>query len=152
MKTSRKQKIIELIQENCIVTQDDLMHRLEECGHSVTQATVSRDIKELRLLKVLDANGKYRYVMPQPETPDMTSKFSTFFADAVISVNNGQNMVCIKCQVGMAQAVCASLDNMHWEGVIGTLAGDDTIFVLCDTIATAESMVDEFKKLYTRGE
>jgi len=152
MKNSRKMKIIELIQEKSVVTQDELMHLLEDCGHSVTQATVSRDIKELRLMKVLDSNGKYRYVMPQQETADISSKFNSFFADAVISVNNGQNTVCIKCQIGMAQAVCASLDNMHWDGVVGTLAGDDTIFVLCDTIATAESMVEEFKKLYTRGE
>lgn len=152
MKTTRKAKIIELIRDNCIVTQDVLLQMLRENGHNVTQATVSRDIKELRLMKVLDSSGKYRYVLPQQETPDISSKFSSFFADAVTSVNNGMNTVCIKCQVGMAQAVCASLDNMHWEGVVGTLAGDDTIFVLCDTVATAEDMVEEFRKLYTRTE
>ncbi len=150
MKTTRKAKIIELIQEHCIVTQDDLMKKLQECGHTVTQATVSRDIKELRLMKVLDASsGKYRYVLPQQETPDISSKFGSFFADAVISVANGMNTVCIKCQVGMAQAVCASLDNMRWDGVVGTLAGDDTIFVLCSSIAAAEGMVEEFKRLYS---
>lgn len=150
MKTSRKQRIIELIQEECIETQDRLMHRLDESGYTVTQATVSRDIKELRLMKVLDPNGKYRYVMPKQEQPDMSSKFSSFFADAVVSVNNGQNIVCIKCQVGMAQAVCASLDNMRWEGIVGTLAGDDTIFVLCSNVEAAENMVDELKKLYSQ--
>ena len=149
MKTRRKVKILEIIKDNIVETQDELMRLLQECGHNVTQATVSRDIKELRLIKVLDSNGHYRYVASQPEAPDISSKFYSLFADSVANVSNGQNIVCIKCHYGMAQAVCASLDTMHWEGMVGTLAGEDTIFVLCINEDAAVNLVNEFKKLYS---
>ena len=152
MKTVRKMKILELIQTHDIETQDELLQQLKACGHNVTQATISRDIKELRLVKALNENGKYRYVASQADSADSAARFNAFFAEAVYSVSNGQNIVCIKCNVGMAQAVCASLDNMQWGGVVGTLAGDDTIFVLCVDEASAINMVDELKKLYSSGE
>lgn len=152
MKTVRKMKILELIQTHDIETQDELLQQLKACGHNVTQATISRDIKELRLVKALNENGKYRYVSSQQDSADISSKFNAIFAEAVYSVSNGQNIVCIKCNSGMAQAVCASLDSMQWSGIVGTLAGEDTIFVLCVDEAAAISMTEDLRKLYSRGE
>ena len=152
MKTTRKMKILELIQTYDIETQDDLMTRLKECGHNVTQATISRDIKELRLVKALNADGHYHYISSVQAPSDVASRLSSFFAEAVYSVDNGQNIVCIKCHSGMAQAVCASLDNMHMSGIVGTLAGEDTIFVLCVDNENAENMVDALKKMYDQNE
>ncbi|MBQ9993811.1 MAG: arginine repressor [Clostridia bacterium] len=147
MKTRRQCKILELIQEHCIETQDELLTLLRDNGFTVTQATVSRDIKELRLVKALGSNGRYRYVSSQPETPDISAKFYSLFSDSVASIEQGGNIVCIKCFVGMAQAVCASMDSIRWDGVVGTLAGEDTIFVLCVTEASATALKLELKQL-----
>ncbi|MBE6753276.1 MAG: arginine repressor [Ruminococcaceae bacterium] len=150
MKINRQNKILQIISEQSIETQDELLEKLKEAGYSVTQATVSRDIKELRLVKTSGAGGKYRYVASQPDTPDISSKFYTLFSDSVASVDYGQNIVCIKCHVGMAQAVCASMDAIRFENIVGTLAGDDTIFVLCRSEAAATSLVNELRNIINR--
>lgn len=147
MKTRRQSRIIELISEYNIETQDELLEMLKQSGFNVTQATVSRDIKELRLVKTSGAGGRYRYVASQPDTPDISSKFYTLFSDSVSSVDNGQNTVCIKCHTGMAQAVCASMDAIRLENVVGTLAGDDTIFVLCRSEVNAIELVNELRAI-----
>lgn len=147
MKTRRQSRIIELISEYNIETQDELLEMLKQSGFNVTQATVSRDIKELRLVKTSGAGGRYRYVASQPDTPDISSKFYTLFSDSVSSVDNGQNIVCIKCHTGMAQAVCASMDAIRLENVVGTLAGDDTIFVLCRSEVNAIELVNELRAI-----
>ena len=130
MKTRRHAKILELIKEHDIDTQDELLRYLRESGFDVTQATVSRDIKELRLVKTLSRAGKYRYSTGSENISDMSSKFYSLFGDSVLSVESAQNILVIRCMVGMAQAVCASLDSMHWPAFVGTLAGDDTIFIV----------------------
>ena len=142
MKTRRHAKILELIKEYDIDTQDELLRYLRESGFDVTQATVSRDIKELRLVKTLSHAGKYRYSTGSENISDMSSKFYSFFADSVLSVEAAQNMV--------AQAVCASMDSMHWPGFVGTLAGEDTIFIVCRTEADATETQEEFRKLINR--
>lgn len=147
MKTRRHDKILELINENVIDTQDELLRLLRESGFDITQATVSRDIKELRLIKTLSNDGKYKYAIDKDVTKTFSSKFFSLFADSVVSVNRGDNIVCIKCFTGMAQAVCASMDSIQWEGVVGTLAGDDTIFVLCKDENYAIQNLAELKKL-----
>lgn len=151
MKTGRQQKILELISENNIETQEELLRLLRSCNYDVTQATVSRDIKELRLVKALDTGGKYRYVSSQSDTPDLSSRFKSIFGDSVISVENGQNIVCVKCFTGMAQAVCTAMDSVQLEGVIGTLAGEDTIFVLCRNEGSAAALVGELREHIRRG-
>ena len=123
MKTRRHAKILELIKEHDIDTQDELLLYLRESGFDVTQATVSRDIKELRLVKTLSRAGKYRYSTGSENISDMSSKFYSLFGDSVLSVESAQNILVIRCMVGMAQAVCASLDSMHWPAFVGTLAG-----------------------------
>ena len=103
MKTRRHAKILELIKEHDIDTQDELLRYLRESGFDVTQATVSRDIKELRLVKTLSRVGKYRYSTGSENTNDMSSKFYSLFADSVLSVEAAQNMLVIRCMTGMAQ-------------------------------------------------
>lgn len=147
MKTKRHSKILELIQQYNIDTQEELLRRLREEGYDVTQATVSRDIKELRLIKTLANDGKYKYATGKLETNDISAKFFTLFANSVLSVEFAGNMVVIKSMSGMAQAVCAALDSMHWEGVVGTLAGEDTIFIVMRSENSAINMVSELKRL-----
>ena len=150
MKRRRHEKIIELIGKYDIETQDELADMLRREGFEVTQATVSRDIKELRLVKTLSRAGKYRYSTGSENISDMSSKFYSLFADSVLTVEAAQNMLVIRCMTGMAQAVCASLDSMHWPGFVGTLAGDDTIFIVCRTEVDAMNSQDEFRKLINR--
>lgn len=147
MKTRRHEKILELISAYDIDTQDELLRRLSEAGFEVTQATVSRDIKELRLVKTLSTNGKYKYSTGKTLTHDISAKFYSLFADSVLSVVEACNLVVIKTMTGMAQAVCASMDPLEWKGIVGTLAGEDTIFVACVSNAAAQEIVQELKKL-----
>ena len=113
----------------------------------MTQATVSRDIKELRLIKSLAKDGRYKYSTGKNEAIDISAKFFTLFSDSVLSIDFAGNMVAVKCMNGMAQGICAALDAMHWEGIVGTLAGDDTIFIIARTENNAISLVTEFKRL-----
>lgn len=147
MKTKRHAKILELIQTHAIDTQEELLNWLRQENFDVTQATVSRDIKELRLVKTLSPDGKYRYSTGKNTETDISGKFHMLFADSVHSVDYAGNIVAIKCYGGMAQAVCAALDSLHWEGTVGTLAGDDTIFILTRTENIAAGLVAELKKL-----
>lgn len=148
MKTRRHAKILELIREHDIETQDELLRHLREAGFDVTQATVSRDIKELRLVKTLSASGRYKYSTGSGESaPDMSSKFYALFTDSALAVDSAQNMLVIKCMNGMAQAVCASMDAMYWKDFVGTLAGEDTIFVVCRTEAAARETQEALRKL-----
>lgn len=147
MKTRRHAKILDLIKEHDIDTQDELLRCLRENGFDVTQATVSRDIKELRLVKTLSSKGKYRYSTGRDNAKSISSKFYSLFSDSVVSVESAQNIIVIKCITGMAQAVCAAMDTLNFSGVVGTLAGEDTILVVCKTNELADERQEEFKKL-----
>ena len=147
MKRKRQGRILELVRDNCIETQDELLEKLSADGFSVTQATISRDIKDLHLIKVSGSDGRYRYTASKSETADKSSKFYSLFADSVEDVDVGQNIVCVKCFSGMAQAVCASMDTIGFDGVIGTLAGEDTIFILCRNDQLAAALRSELLKL-----
>lgn len=147
MKTKRQSRILEIIQSQHIETQDELMQALQESGYSVTQGTVSRDIKELRLIKTLDNNGTYRYTVATPEKAQISSRFHSIFKDAVRSVDFAGNLVVVKCIAGMANAACAAMDSMHWSTVVGTLSGDDTFVCITKTQENAIELVEELKKL-----
>ena len=147
MKNSRQKKILEIIRSHTIDTQEELLQRLSESGFAVTQATVSRDIKSLRLVKVPDGDGGCKYAESVRQSPAGTSKFHLMFTENVTSVARGQNIVCLKCLTGMAQAVCASFDSLGRDNIIGTLAGEDTIFVLCKTEKDAEALAEEMQKM-----
>lgn len=147
MKKKRHNMILKLIEMYVISTQEEMLDKLKENGFDSTQATVSRDIKELRLVKQMDKNGVYRYVAGKSETEEYLSKFNAIFSHSVISSDYAGNTVVIKCYAGMAQAACATFDNMKWEGLVGTLAGDDTIFALCRTESLAKELKESIDNL-----
>ena len=139
--------ILKLIAQFEIATQEELLEKLKENGFNATQATVSRDIKELRLVKQMNKNGGYSYVEGKSETEEYLSKFNVIFSHSVIASDYAGNTVVIKCHTGMAQAACATFDNMHWEGLVGTIAGDDSIFALCRTEALAKELKESIDRL-----
>lgn len=147
MKSRRHAKILDIIAEYPIETQDELLARLKDEGYKATQATISRDIKDLRLVKTLGSDGKYRYVSASKNSTDIRSNFSSLFASSVNSIDFAQNIVVIKTLSGMAQAVCAALDSNDYKAVVGTIAGDDTIFIACRSSQLAVSLTEELKKL-----
>ena len=147
MKNARQAKIIELIEQYEIDKQEDLMQYLHESGYEVTQATVSRDIRELHLVKTATADGGYRYVTSyQSDRPRHTpSRFETIFKEAVLKIDFAGNMVLVKCFNGMANAACELFDSMVWTDVVGTLAGDDTFFVLMRSEDAARKMCEQLQ-------
>ncbi len=146
MKTRRQAQILELINQFPIETQEELLQRLKKNGFNVTQATVSRDIKELRLLKSLSPDGKYRYTSISKSASDMKSGMRGFFNSSVISIKAAQNIVVIKTLAGMANALCASIDGMDLNTVVGTIAGDDTIFIVAVDNDSATKLLLDLKK------
>ena len=152
MKKRRLQAILTLIKEHAVSTQEELLELLQRDGFDVTQATVSRDIKELRLIKTTDASGVYRYKQLE-DGQAAAPKFAGIFADSVISVVSAVNDVVVRCYAGMANAACASLDGMaEMEGIVGTLAGDDTIFVLMRSEEAAAHLVRRIEQMISLGE
>ncbi len=147
MKQRRHAKILELIGKYNIDTQEGLLDHLRQEGFDVTQATVSRDIKELRLVKTLSPDGRYRYSFEKQNGKDAPSKFYSIFSDSAVSVAYAQNIVVVKCMTGMANAVCAALDAAGWKNIVGTVSGDDTIFVLLHDEMSAAEFAGELKKL-----
>lgn len=146
MKAGRQTKILELIREYDIETQSDLLEMLQREGFKATQATVSRDIKEMRLVKVLGSDGNYKYASETVDSSEDESH-SYLLSTAVLNIDYSHNIVVIKTRSGMAQAVCAALDATHRIGVLGSIAGDDTIFVATRTDATSITLVSDLKKL-----
>lgn len=148
MKKSRHAKILELISDNDIDTQELLQSKLMSDGFNVTQATVSRDIKELKLVKTLSDSGSYKYALPPSlkEKSPMTTLIS-LISESVETIDAAMNTVVIKCHNGMANAVCAKLDNASFTNIVGTLAGDDTIFVLFKSEIEATQFMDRLNSL-----
>lgn len=152
MKIRRHAKILEIINNNAIETQEELQAHLRQAGYDVTQATVSRDIKELRLSKTPDRSGGYRYVTAKSGQEHISSKFHSIFSGAVVRVQYAQNIVVVNCLPGMAQGACAAMDSLHWNQVVGTLAGDDTFLCIATDEQAAEDLTIELKKMMTDGE
>lgn len=146
MKTTRHNKILELINKYPITTQEVLIDYLRNDGYDVTQSTVSRDIKQLRLTKALLPDGKYRYQVSPSSEKGAKNNFKTIFSSSVVSIENAMNIVVIKTFSGMAQAACAALDMMSFDSIIGTLAGEDTIIVVCKDPEVAAACTEVFKK------
>ena len=147
MKKNRQKTIVELVESYNIGTQEDLLAMLAERGYDVTQATISRDVKDLRLIKTLDDRGEYRYVVEKAGSDDKATKFSAIFAESVISINYAGHMCVLKCYPGLAQAACAAIDSMNIKEILGTLAGDDTIFVLCKDEKDASILTASVEKM-----
>ena len=147
IRKKRQNLILELINKEAIPTQEELLKKLKESGFGVTQATISRDIKDLKLIKKVGQNGRSRYAINQSATDDYLSKYYSILSGAVLSVDYAMNTSVIKCYAGMAMAACAAIDSMEWDGVVGTLAGDDTIFVLCRTEQAAKQLKESVEKM-----
>lgn len=146
MKKERHSKITELIEKYDIGTQEELLEKLLECGVEVTQATVSRDIKELRLVKHPVSGGQYKYSQASVND-EKFMKYYTIFSDTVTFCDCAQNIIVLKCHPGTAQAACAALDALNMNEIVGTIAGDDTIFVVCRSDRTAQNTKKEIDSM-----
>ena len=148
MKKERHALILRLIEQHNVSTQDELLEKLLECGVNVTQATVSRDIKELKLIKRPSANGLYKYcVADNVPAEEANSKYYNIFIQSVMFIDNAGNFCVLKCHPGTAQAACAALDSLNLESIVATLAGDDTVFVLCRTESDAANTREKMEKV-----
>jgi transcriptional regulator of arginine metabolism len=147
MKYSRHAKILELIEKYHIETQEELAEMLKEHGMDVTQATVSRDIKELRLIKVMSDNGSYRYASISPNESNISNKLLRVFAESFVSCDYANNLLVVKTLPGMAQAAASAVDSLKWADIVGTIAGDDTIMIVCRTEKIAEELVGRFNRM-----
>ena len=145
MKIKRQSKIVELIRDNDIETQDKLVEMLNDEGFNVTQATVSRDLRELRLTKVASENGGQKYALLHSDDVQISERLARVFRDGVISMDYAQNIIVIKTLNGMAMAVAAALDSMGNSEVMGTIAGDDTIFCVVKTEQKAIKLMERLK-------
>ena len=148
MKNQRHQKILELISSYPIEKQEDLLDKLREAGFQVTQATVSRDIRQLRLVKAATGEGHYRYTASatQGGGGDRPSRFENIFGESVLSVDSAGHIVMVSCHSGMANAACEVFDLVKWENVIGSLAGDNTFIILMRSEEAAKQIVGELRK------
>ena len=149
MKTNRQSKIIEIIQKNEVETQDELSALLEKDGFRVTQATVSRDIRELKLTKIPTAGGRQKYAVITDAPENLSKKYERVLREGFLSMDMAQNILIIKTVSGMASAVCAAIDAMKMREIVGSIAGDDTIMCAVRTSAEAQSLLTRLKKLAT---
>lgn len=147
MKISRHAKILEIIERNPIETQEELAEELKKSGYNITQATVSRDIKELKLVKVLDEKGIYKYASLKEQDSMLSERLVKVFTESVLSVDYAGNIVVIKTFSGAANAACEALDVFDIKEVVGTIAGDNTIFILVRNPDSVEMVIEKLKKM-----
>ena len=147
MKSKRQEKILELIAQYAIETQEELLERLSECGIPSTQATVSRDIKQLRIIKELGPNGVYRYATaPKPAEHTFSAKLNLIFRQCITSVDYAQNMIVVKTMPGLANGAASAIDKLNIPEMLGTLAGDDTCFVVLKDTQAAAALCAEIRE------
>lgn len=147
MKGQRHIKIRELITTRDIETQDDLVAALRKAGFPVTQATVSRDIKELHLIKVPLDDGRYKYSLPADQKFNPLHKLKRTLSDNFVSIDSTENLIVLKCLPGTANAIGALLDNLEWPEIMGTICGDDTILIICRTKENSAAAVGKILEL-----
>lgn len=147
MKASRHDAILELVEKYEIETQDDLIARLRDSGFDVTQATVSRDIRELKLTKVLTGHGGYRYVLPPKDTAQAGSKVNRALLESIVLLEAAMNIVVVKTHPGLAQAVAAGIDSLHMPEIVGCVAGDDTLLNVTRDPESAELVCEKLRSL-----
>ncbi|HAB62027.1 MAG TPA: arginine repressor [Lachnospiraceae bacterium] len=147
MKIKRQTKIIELITKNDVETQEELAELLNAAGYNVTQATISRDIRELKLTKVSSEKGKQKYIVLQKQEAGLSEKFVRVLRDGFVSMDRAQNIMVIKTVSGMAMAVAAALDALHINGIVGCIAGDDTIMCAIRTVEDTIEVMEKVNKL-----
>lgn len=146
-RSERHLKIIDLVTKFDINTQDELVKKLKSAGFKVTQATISRDIKELGLLKIMSEDRKYKYSYVKTEQPQASSMMLSLFKETVLSIDSAQNIIVIKCIAAGASASAAMIDKLNIPDVIGTLAGDDTVLVIVSSTLSVKSVLSRLKQL-----
>ncbi len=147
MKKNRQGRILQLIQEENIETQEELADRLSEEGFVVTQATVSRDIRELKIGKIPSGNGKQKYAVLTHDDAHLADKYIRVLRNGFISMDNAQNILVIKTVAGMAMAVAAAVDAMKLKEVVGSIAGDDTIMVAIRTTEETKIVMEKIREM-----
>ena len=147
MKKNRLDKIIEIITRNEVETQDELISYLKDAGYAVTQATVSRDIRELKLVKVMTGRGSYRYVLPKEDKDIRQLHISHALAETITRAEAAQNMIVLRTYAGMAQAVALEVDHLAHPSILGCVAGDDTIIIVARDTAAATLLSDQMQEM-----
>lgn len=147
MKTNRQSKIIEIIQKNEVETQDELSALLEKDGFRVTQATVSRDIRELKLTKIPTAGGRQKYAVITDAPENLSKKYERVLREGYLSMDMAQNILVIKTVSGMASAVCAAIDAMKMREIVGSIAGDDTIMCAIRTVDDTYAVMKKIRRI-----
>lgn len=147
MKIARHAKILELIENYDIETQDELAQKLCEEGYIVTQATVSRDIREMKLTKIATEKGRQKYAVISGNDTEITERLTRVFREAVVKMDYAQNMIVIKTLEGMGMAVAVALDNMQNSEILGTIAGDDTVFCVVRTHNHAAAIIEKLYRI-----
>ena len=147
MKSKRHAKILEIIRKYEVETQEELCEKLNQEGYSVTQATVSRDIRELKLTKVSTDSGRQKYMSISEKKEDMGEKFIRIFKDGFVSMDMAQNILVIKTVSGMAMALAAALDAMDFDEVVGSIAGDDTIMCAVRTTQDTANLMKRLRRM-----
>jgi len=148
MKRNRQNAILSIINENYVSTQEELSEALIKMGFNVTQATVSRDIKELRLIKKQTGDGGYRYIQHESfALSDSSTRVRSIFSNSVVSVDYSINDIVIKTLPGMAQAAAITLESMDWPEIMGTIGGDDTVFVVLRSESAAKEVAERLREL-----
>lgn len=147
MKAKRHQKIIELVNNKIIATQEELALELTQAGFSVTQATVSRDIRELNLHKISDATNGLHYVTTPNSVVEQSDKYLRVLKDGFVSMDMAQNILVVKTVSGMAMAVATALDAMNWNEIVGCIAGDDTIMCAVRTVNDTYRIMNKIKRI-----
>lgn len=147
MKYNRHARILDIIENYEIETQDELAEKLKEMGYEVTQATISRDIKELRLVKVMGSSGRYRYFVMNHDSTNTNDRLLVILKEAFVSCDYANNILIIKTLPGMAQAVGATVDALGWNDVVGSIAGDDTVMIICRAEKIAEDLMEKFTRM-----
>ena len=148
MKSNRQNVILEIISTEEIETQNQLMHALEERGIRTTQATLSRDIRDMHLTKEASPNGGYRYVSVRRDAGDHALRLRKIFKESVVSFDIAQNLFVIRTLPGLASAACSAMDAIEVDGLVGTLAGDDTAFLAMRDHAAAQALYEEIQNLF----
>lgn len=147
-RSSRQSRILEIIQSKEIETQDDLVRELRALNYDITQATISRDIKELGLIKIMTDDKRYKYAYVDNTEQQVSGKYMGIYKEAIISIKSAQNLVVIKTLKGVANAISSFVDKLNLKNVLGTTYGDETVMVICPTAADANEVSDKISSMF----
>ncbi len=150
MKSARQIAILDIIAESAIETQEELADALRSHGFQVTQATVSRDIKELRLVKALSADGIYRYVTSEKNENSLNERLIRMFSDTVISIDHAYNQIVIKTMTATASIAAETIDSLQWPEILGTIAGENTILMIVRSVEEVKAVLDRLNAMIRR--